>query len=102
MKSKPKPSCPSELFLQNKLHLILRAFIISQFSYYPSVWMCRSRNINNKINKLNPSRNKAVNIHHQNLQMLPTEKYEEEYGVASGMMNDIVRQRNIQTKLERK
>ena len=30
----------------------MRAFITSQFSYCSFVWMCRSRTVNNKTNKL--------------------------------------------------
>ena len=30
----------------------MKAFIMSPFSYCPLVWMCHSRTLNNKINKL--------------------------------------------------
>ena len=48
--------------------------------------------MNNKIDKLNPSRDKAVSIHHQNLQVLSTEVCEEEYGVTSDMMISLERE----------
>ena len=35
-----------------KLRILLKAFIESQFSYCPLIWMFHSRNLNNKINKL--------------------------------------------------
>ena len=37
---------------QDKLRLILKAFIESQFSYCSLIWMFHNRSINNKINKL--------------------------------------------------
>ena len=39
------------IFLK-KLKMVMRAFISSQSSYCPLVWMCNSRNENNKTNKL--------------------------------------------------
>ena len=42
----------STLISQNKLIMIMRAFITSQFSYCPLLWICHSRTINNNINKL--------------------------------------------------
>ena len=40
---------------QQKLRMILKAFIESQFSYCPLVWMFHSRKLNNHINKLHES-----------------------------------------------
>ena len=37
---------------QDKLRLIMKTFIESQFNYCPLVWMCHSRDLNNRINKL--------------------------------------------------
>ena len=37
---------------QKKLRVIMKAVIMSQFSYSPLVWMCHNRTLNNKINKL--------------------------------------------------
>ena len=42
----------SKLILKKKLRVIMKAFIMSQFSYCPLVWMYHSRTLNNKINKL--------------------------------------------------
>ena len=75
-----------------KRQMLVNAFIISQFSYCPLVWMFHSRAVNNKINnlhekslrliyknKLNVSfdemlkMNKSVKIHQKNLQYLATE-----------------------------
>ena len=37
----------------DKLRIILKAFIESQFGYCPLVWMFYSRSLNNRINRLN-------------------------------------------------
>ena len=42
----------SKFISKKKVRVIMKAFIISQFSYCPLVWMCHSRTLNNKINKL--------------------------------------------------
>ena len=42
----------SNFMNKDKLRLLGKAFIVSQFSYYPLVWMFHSRTLNNKINKL--------------------------------------------------
>ena len=36
----------------NQAPLLMRSFIMSQFSYCPLIWMCHRRRINNQINKL--------------------------------------------------
>ena len=71
----------------------MKAFIMSQFSYCPLVWMCHSRTLNNKINKLHERAlrlvyddrqstfeellniDKSVTNYHRNLQTLATEVY---------------------------
>ena len=70
---------------------VMKAFICSQFGYYPLVWMFDSRKINNRINSLHKralrvvyrdykatfsellSKDKSVTIHQRNLQLLATE-----------------------------
>ena len=42
----------SKLMSTNKLRIIMKSFIESQFGYCPLVWMFHSRTLNNKINKL--------------------------------------------------
>ena len=37
---------------KDRLRLLMKAFIESQFAYCPLVWMYHSRTMNNKINKL--------------------------------------------------
>ena len=36
----------------DKLRVLMRAFVTSQFQYCPLVWMFHSRKMNNKINRL--------------------------------------------------
>ena len=36
----------------NKRRSLMKAFITSQFSYCPLIWMFHSRNLNNKINRI--------------------------------------------------
>ena len=72
----------------------MKAFITSQFSYCPLVWMFHSRNLNNRVNKIHEralrlvyknetflyfddllKRDRSVTIHQKNLQILATEIY---------------------------
>ena len=86
----------------------MRSFIMSQFSYCPLIWMCRSRRINNQINKLheralrlvyndksssfpellfgNYLRDNLVNIHERNIQVLLTEILKVKSGAAPEIM----------------
>ena len=85
----------------------MKAFIMSQFSYCPLVWMCHSRTLNNKINKLHERAlrlvyddrqstfeellniDKSVTIHHRNLQVLATELYKVHHRLAPERLNII-------------
>jgi len=84
---------------QDKLRLIMKTFIESQFNYCPLVWMCHSRDLNNRINKLHERALRAVykkkdlsfaellkldnsfTIHERNLQKLATEMYKAKYNL---------------------
>ena len=103
----------SKFISKKKLRFIVKAFILSQFSYCPLVWMCHSRTLNNKINKLHERAlrlvyddkqstceellniNKSITIHHRNLQVLVTELYKVHYGLAPEPMNDIFEKRGV-------
>ena len=83
----------SKFLSEDKLKLIMKTFIESQFNYCPLVWMCHSRVINSKINKLHERALRVVyknneltfqellemdnsfTIHDRNLQKLATEMY---------------------------
>ena len=78
---------------QNKLRLLLKAFIESQLGYCPLVWMFHSRSLNNRINSLHKRalrlvykdpqlsfeellrKDNSFTIHYRNLQKLATEMY---------------------------
>ena len=103
----------SKFISKKKLRVIMKAFIMSQFSYCPLVWMCHSRTLNNKINKLYERTlrvvyddrqstfeelfniDKSVTIHQRNLQVLATELYKVYLGLAPELMNDIFKKRNV-------
>ena len=74
-----------------KKKLLMNAFITSQFNYCPLVWMCHSRALNTRINKIHDlalrivynddispfqdllEKSGTVSIHHRNLQLLAIE-----------------------------
>ena len=74
-----------------KRRMLMNAFLNSQFNYCPVTWMCHSRALNNKINRLHGQclriiyneqtstlkelleKNNAVSIHYRNIQALAIE-----------------------------
>ena len=85
----------------------MKAFIASQFSYCPLVWMFHSRTLNNRINKIHEralrlayknepflslddllKRNKSVSIHQKNLQLLATEIQKTKNDLGPKIMKD--------------
>ena len=98
----------------NKLRILMKAFIESQFNYCPLTWMFHSRQLNNKINKLhertlrlvykNPNLSfqelltldNSFCIHHRNLQKLTIEMY---YAKKQDMPNTLPRTFPILRKL---
>ena len=86
----------------------MNAFITSQFSYCPLVWMSHSRAMNNRINKIHEKalrlvykdktnlslddllkKDKSVSIHQRNLQILATETYKARTDLGPEIMKDI-------------
>ena len=86
----------------------MNAFITSQFSYCPLVWMSHSRAMNNRINKIHEKalrlvykdktnlslddllkKDKSVSIHQRNLQILATEIYKARNDLGPEIMKDI-------------
>ena len=75
----------------NKRKMLMNAFISSQSSYCPLIWMCHSRSLNSRINRVHEralrivfkdyhlsfdsllEKSGSVRIHHRNLQILATE-----------------------------
>ena len=86
-------ACVSKYFSKDKMRVIMKTFITSQFNYCPLTWMFHSRALNNKINKLHERAlrlvyneenlsfqelldlDKSVTVHHKNLQKLAVEMY---------------------------
>ena len=88
--------------------LIANAFIISQFSYCPLIWMFHSRAMEHRINRI-PERalrliypnqhqltfkellekNKTVSIHQRNLQTLATEIYKAKNKISPEVVNSL-------------
>ena len=78
---------------QDKLRLIMKTFIESQFNYCPLIWMCHSRGLNQRINKSHKralrvlytnskltfeqllEKDESSTIHEKNLQKLHIEMY---------------------------
>ena len=92
---------------QNKCRMLLKAFIISQFSYCPFMWMLHSRNTENRVNKKHERAlrlvyddspylrfdellitDKSINIYQRNLQFLATEIFKVKHGVSTGLTED--------------
>ena len=91
-----------------KRHTLFKAFVSSQFSYCPLVWMFHIKELSNWINSLHEkalrltyhNRNssfdellkfgKSVFIHYRNLQYLLTEIYKVKMGLSPPVMNDIL------------
>ena len=84
--------------------MLMNAFFISQFNYCPVIWMCHSRALKNKINRLHErclriiyndktstfnellEKDNSVSIHYRNIQALAIEMHK----VANGMSPEIV------------
>ena len=97
---------------QKKLRIIVKAFVSSQFAYYPLIWMFHSKQINHKINKLHEralrivyndhfssfkellSKDKSITVYQRDLQILATEMYKILNGVSPDIMKDILETKN--------
>ena len=97
----------SNLMNKEKLRILMKAFIESQFSYCPLVWMFHSRTLNNKINKLHEralrlvykgdklsfqqllNMDNSVSIHHRNLQKLAIEIFKVKKNLSPSFMNTV-------------
>ena len=90
--------------------MIFKAFISSQFSYCPLVWMFHKRELNNRINRLHERSlrlvyqeqssllsfeellliDKSVTIHQRNLQFLAIEIFKMVNGLSPKIMDDVL------------
>ena len=95
----------------NKRRNLMKAFITSQFSYCPLIWMFHSRNLNNKISRIHERAfrlvyqnnlcfsepldlDNSVTVHQKNLKVLVTEIYKIKNGIAPDIMKDIFELQN--------
>ena len=83
----------SKYLSKDKLNIIMKTFVQSQFNYCPLTWIFHNRTLNNKINKLHERAlrivyknddltfqelldlDDSITIHQRNLQRLATEMY---------------------------
>ena len=91
----------------------MNAFVVSQFSYCPLVWMFHDRSVNKKINKIHEralritykdscsnfeellTKANTVSIHHKNLQLLATEIFKTQRNLNPRFMNQIFVEKDI-------
>ena len=90
----------------NKRRSLMKAFITSQFSYCPLIWMFHSSKLNNKIKRMHERAlrlvyqnnlsfselldlDNSVTVQQKNLQVLVTEIYKVKNGIAREIMKDI-------------
>ena len=84
----------------------MKAFITSQFSYCPLIWMLHSRTLNNRINNIHEralrltykdnkssfkqllEKDHSVTVHQKNLQVLITEIFKVKNNLAPDIMKD--------------
>ena len=103
----------SHFISKEKLRILLKAFVESQFGYCPLIWMFHNRTLNNKINKLHEralrlvynnstssfddllSMDNSFSIHHRNLQKLAIEMYKVKHSLSPPFMKCIFPTSNI-------
>ena len=89
----------------DKRKILLNSFVTAQFNYCPLIWMCHSRTLNNKINRIQGralrivyhdyksnfkellERYHSFTIHERNIQYLATEAYKVKNGLFPVIMN---------------
>ena len=100
----------SKYMSKDKLRIIMRAFITSQFNYAPLTWMFHSRTLNNKINRLHEralrlvcddenltfkellDRDDSMTVHHKNIQKLTIEMFKIKNNLSPPLMKDIFKE----------
>ena len=100
-----------------KLQLLMRAFVLSHFSYCPLVWMFYDRTINHRINHVHEralriaykdhgndfgyllEQSNSVPIHIRNLQLLMTEIFKTKSHLNPPFMKDIFQERSMNYNL---
>ena len=104
----------------DKLRLLMKSFIKSQFSLCPLIWMFYGRALNTKVNKIQERAlrivyenshadyetllklDNAVPIHQRNLQYLMIEIYKTKNSLNPSFMSEIIEARDVQYDLQNK
>ena len=92
----------------NKRRMLTKAFVSSQFSYCPLIWMSHSRMMEHRIHSIHKralklvyqdshdltlqqllAKDKSVSVHQKNPQLLATEIFKSKTGASPELMNDI-------------
>ena len=105
---------------QDKLRIVMKAFIESQFAYCPLIWMFSNKTVDSKINKLHERalrlvykdthltfeellrKDKSFKIHDRHLQQLAIEMYKVVNNLSPPLMNSIFPQRTMMYDLRNK
>ena len=109
----------SKYMSMNKLRIIMKSFIESQFGYCPLIWMFHNRTLNNRINRIHEralrlvykdntstfsellSKDGSFCIHHRNLQKLVVEMYKVKNNISPQLMKNIFIQKENTYNLRR-
>ena len=110
----------SKYLNEDKLKILMKTFIQSQFNYCPLVWMCHNRTLNNKINRLHEralrivykntnltfqellEKDGSFTIHHKNLQKLAIEMYKIKKHLSPLPMQELLTEKNNKYDLRNK
>ena len=97
----------------SKRCMVMNAFLNSQFSYCPLIWMCHNRMTNRKINRLHErclriiykdkqssfkmllEKDSFVSTHDRSIQCLATEMYKVSNGLSSPIVSNIFTQKIV-------
>jgi len=92
--------------------MLINAFFDSQFNYSPLIWMCHTKELNEKINRVHERclrlmyndkhssfeelliRDGAATIHHRNIRSLAIEMFKVAKGVAPKILSDLFKVNN--------
>ena len=93
----------------NRRRMLMKSYIFGQFNYCSLVWMCHSRSLNNKSNRIQEralqivyrdykssfkellQKDKSITIHQKNLQYLAIEIYKVKMGISPKIVNEVFR-----------
>ena len=102
---------------KEKTRIVMRAFVISQFSYCPLIWMFHGKGVNSKINYIHERalriayqeftssfaelliNDNSVSSHQRNMQLLVTEIYQTKMNINPSFMKEIFVDREMHYNL---